>query len=336
MNRVKPSQVSAYQFWRFLEHFFGGKQPAIRFKSQRTAIQKRVANELKLSSKAVTKQVPRVKDISTKELIKNYRDKGIPVILEGKAKNWDCVKLWSPDWLLENFGNDDASLFDASSQNMDKIDYSVEKTTLRKVLLAMKEGDTTKYSRFNTLLYDHPELIEDFDWKWLYKMRNLISFGKTFQVFIGAKNTKTSLHASSEHNIFTQVYGKKHWYIYQPEYELIFDPPINRTVYFHSAFDPDSLDFDAFPAAKFITTWECVLEPGDVLFNPPNWWHQVTNTENSIGVGFRWFNFSQSAKQSLVSTLLTLFSTNPPIWVANKNKTNFAKVFEYMGKKAKK
>lgn len=164
-------------------------------------------------------------------------------------------------------------------------------------------------------------------------MREIISSGKTFQVFIGGKGSKTSLHSASEHNLFTQVYGKKHWYLYSPINDIIFKPPINRSPYFFSNFSPDNPDFNAFPSAKYVQAWECELNPGDVLFNPPSWWHHVTNLENSIGVGFRWFSPLGSFKSSFTQTLLTVLSTNPPIWTATKNRTDFAMIFKYMNKK---
>mgnify|MGYP001283379441 CR=1 FL=1 len=83
-------------------------------------------------------------------------------------------------------------------------------------------------------------------------MRSNFSSGKTFQVFIGGKGTRTSLHSASENNLFTQVYGRKHWYLYPPDYDIVFTPPITRSPYFHSQFDPDNPDYESFPNTKFI------------------------------------------------------------------------------------
>ena len=334
MKNIKKSHIIHYQSLRLLDHLFGNGVPASRFGSQRNKVALQVAANFK-ERKVVSsiRQVDRVKDISDEDLRKKYISKGIPVVMDGKAKDWSCVKKWSPDWLMDHYCDDKVSLFDASSQDMSDINYDVEETTLRDVLNAMKEGDTSKYSRFNRLLYDHPELIEDFDWKWLYNSRNTISSGKTFQVFIGGKGTRTTLHCASEHNLFTQVYGTKHWYLYPPENDVIFDPPITRTPYFHSEFDPDYPDFEKFPNAKFLQTWKCQLNPGDILYNPPSWWHHVTNLNDSIGVGFRWFSPVGCFKSSTTQTLLTLLASNPPLWIATKNRTDFASIFKYMNRK---
>ena len=334
MTGIKHKHLAEYQFWRFADHLFGNQVPSNRFINQRKKVAALItANFKDKKIRGALRQIDRVTNISDHELKKNYIDKGIPVVMVGKAKEWDCVKKWSPDWLLENYCDDKVSIFNASIQEMTDVNYSVEETILKDVLNAMKEGDTSKYSRFNRLLYDHPGLIEDFDWKWLYNRRNTISSGKTFQVFIGGKGTRTTLHSASEHNLFTQVYGSKHWYLYPPENDVIFEPPVTRTPYFHSMFDPESPNLEVFPNAKYLQAWECKLEAGDVLFNPPSWWHQVTNLDDSIGVGFRWFNPADSFKMSFMQTLLTFTSTNPPIWMAAKNRTDFARIFKYMNKK---
>lgn len=323
-----------YQGWRILDHFLGKDLPATRYMSQRDrALQVFLSKKEKVLIENKIQQVDRIVDISEKDLKQNYINRGIPVVMEGKAKNWKCVKKWSLDWLSENYSKDEVAIFDPLNAENDSIDYSVEKTTLKDVIESIKLGDTNKYSRFNRILYDHPELIDDFDWKWLYNMRNKISSGKTFQVFIGGKGSKTSLHCATENNLFTQVFGKKHWYLFPPKNDFFLNPPITKSPYFYSNFNPEKPDFEKFPAARFLTTFECVLKPGDILYNPPLWWHQVKNLDHSIGVGFRWFNPVNSIKASLVGTLMTLLSTNPPIWTATKHRTDFARIFEYMNSK---
>ena len=331
---IKSKYIFNYQFWRIADHFFGNKIPANRFIKQRRKTSALIHSEFKKrNNPGKLKQVDIVNNISDNHLYQNYIKKGIPVVIKGKANNWNAIKKWNPDWLLKNFPNDKISLFDTSIKENSSPDYEVNNATLKDLIDAMKNGDNSKYSRFNRILYDHPELLNDLDWEWLYNMRNTISSGKTFQVFIGGKNTKTTLHSASENNLFTQVYGKKHWFLYPPEYDVVFNPPITRSPYFHSLFNPDNPDFEKFPNTKYIQTWECELEAGDILYNPPSWWHHVRNMSDSIGIGFRWFSINDSLKMSFTQTLLTLFSRNPPIWYATKNRTNFAKIFKYMNNK---
>ena len=63
----------------------------------------------------------------------------------------------------------------------------------------MKIGDTTKYSRFNRLLYDHPELLDDFNWKWLYKMRIIFPLGRHSK-YLSVEKEQIQHYTASEHN----------------------------------------------------------------------------------------------------------------------------------------
>ena len=197
MKTIKEFRRS-YQAWRMLDHLLGKDLPATRYISKRDRVLElflsKNKNEIFENN---IRQVDRVKEISENNLKQNYIAKGIPVVMDGKANDWKCVKQWTLDWLSENYSKDEVAIFDPLNSENDKINYKVEKTTIKEIIESIKLGDTNKYSRFNRILYDHPELIDDFDWKWLYKMRNFISSGKTFQVFIGVKGSKTSLHCAT-------------------------------------------------------------------------------------------------------------------------------------------
>lgn len=274
--------------------------------------------------------IERRKNVSLAEFRRIYLKPGVPVVLQGAARAWPCVQKWTPDYLSEHFGHMPVTLIDAAPQNMSNINYQPEQATLKDVIEQMESAPLKMYSRFNQLLYHFPELVLDFDKSWLLKHRNRVASGQTFQVFIGGNTSKTHLHAASEHNLFTQVYGRKHWILYPPAYDCVLRPPVNRTPYFHSAFDPDHPDFETYPEMQYLDRYECTLEPGDILFNPPSWWHHVTNLSGSIGVGFRWFSPQDAFRLDASQALLTLLATNPPIWTATKYRADFAKIFSLM------
>lgn len=275
-------------------------------------------------------QIERRKNLSLREFRQVYLRLGIPVIMVGAARHWPCIQKWTPDWLAERYGDDPVALIDAAPGNLAEIDYQMRQTHLRELIREMDAQPLEKYSRFNRLLYDHPELRHDFDARWLRQRRNRLASGNTFQVFIGGQGSHTHLHAAAEHNLFTQVYGRKHWYLYPPSYDLVLQPPVNRAPYFHSPYDPDHPDLERFPAMAYLDHYECILEPGDIFFNPPSWWHHVTNLTGSIGVGYRWFAPEDAFRQDWAQALLTLLAINPPIWMAMKHRTDFAQIFSHM------
>ena len=51
---------------------------------------------------------------------------------------------------------------------------------------------------------------------------------------------------------------------------------------------PGEYNAEAFPLFKYCPTYYAEVGPGDVLFNPPWWWHAIKNSENTVGVASRW------------------------------------------------
>ncbi|PKL75654.1 MAG: hypothetical protein CVV27_14240 [Candidatus Melainabacteria bacterium HGW-Melainabacteria-1] len=290
-----------------------------------------------LKSQGPGRQLPieRRKDLSLEEFHRVYLRLGIPVIMQGAARDWPCVSKWSPAWISERYGQDPVSLIDAAPNDLNAIDYQSRQSTLGEVISEMDIRPLEKYSRFNTLLHDHPELEQDFDKAWLKRHRNLLCSGQTFQTFIGGKGSKTHLHAASEHNLFVEVYGRKHWVIYPPAYDCVLRPPVNRTPYFHSPFDPDAPNYDIFPAMQHLDSFVGELMPGDVFFLPPSWWHHVNNPTGSIGVAFRWFAPRDAFTLDWAQAAMTLLAVNPPIWTAMRHRTNFTRIFGYMSRHQK-
>jgi hypothetical protein len=70
-----------------------------------------------------------------------------------------------------------------------------------------------------------------------------------------------------------QVIGRKHF--------AVFSPSQARRLYrvprlTHCRFDPNVPDFARFPRARTASGWQCVLTPGESIYIPAGWYHQVT------------------------------------------------------------
>ena len=186
-------------------------------------------------------KVDRRQGLELKEFREYYLKKGIPVVMEGAAKEWTCVKEWSFEYFKKLHGNDEILLV-----QLQKEGYPYETITLGEVIENMSSGGD-KYYRFYPLLERHPEHIKDFDYKWLLSLKNNVNWFEAFQVFIGPKSSATGLHNAGSCNVFVQVYGKKHWKLYPPYYTMIIDPNPVKNVYRHAPMRSDKgLPFDPF------------------------------------------------------------------------------------------
>lgn len=304
------------------EHFFGEKLK-LREKAHKRIVAKLCSN----ASPAIPyQQVPRVGKISRKEFIRKYYRPGKPVVFEGAAKEWACVKTWSPEMIAERYGDDPVRLIAAGPENMEKRDFGSQMTDLRTIIEKMKT-DCTKYARFNPLMDRHPELFVDLELDFFEEYRNATGLGRFFQLFLGGKGSATALHNAIANTFFVEVYGEKEWFLYDPKYNPAIHPELTRAPYFFTPLDPQKDNSDQFPVMKEMECFRTVLQPGDILFNPSFSWHYVYNHTPTIGLGYRWYSPYSILTSSAMQGMLTLLATNPPVLTAKGNKGEFTNIF---------
>lgn len=323
-NGIPFSKRLKYGYFQYFDHFLGRERFFGMTRKSRSNFYNDLQKRLEQRGEGVLTPVDRVKHLSKKDFFNKYVRKGLPVVIEGAAKEWGCVKKWSLDYFNDLHGDDQII-------HMDQKDVGAnvyEETTLGSVIDDIKAGKDSYY-RFYPLLQKHPEHILDFDYKWLQEKRPKASFGESFHVFISSKGGFTPVHNASSHNLFTQVYGEKEWILYPFDAACIIDPSPARNVYRGAPikndkiFDPFDPNYDDFPLYKYINGYKVHLKPGDVFYNPPYMWHSVKNPTESIGVGYRYFSPAQTYFKYPLYMFLEMFAFHPPIW---KTWSNYADV----------
>jgi hypothetical protein len=312
-RNIKTSLRIEYGLIQVIEHFFEKSGRHKLLEKWRRKFYHKLHIALKQSGEGRIIPIERRKDLTLKEFKENYVRKGIPVILEGAAKDWDCVKKWSLEYFKELHGDDEIVLVEVEKEG-----YPYERITLREVIDNIRSGGK-KYYRFYPLLSRHPEHIKDFDYKWLLEHKTMKAWFDTFQVFMGGKDTITNIHNANPPNLFVQVFGQKEWILYSHYYTMVIDPAPVRNTYRNVPAKVNGLPFNPFnpdfetpnTLYKYIDGFSVSLQPGDVLWNPPFYWHAVKNTTDSIGVGYRWVAPFYAFKIAPLYMLLDCFSTNP-------------------------
>lgn len=318
-RNIPPAYRFQYGYYQFMDHFFGRERSFKWHEKSRRKLYTKLHNKLKQEGvKGQIRPIERVKGLSIKDLKKNYIRKGIPVVLEGAAKDWDCVKQWDLDFFKNHYGHEEVVIVDHEA-----IEADYRRITMKDVIDGIREKNG-EYYRFYPLLQRHPERIKDFDYNWLLKARHSYTVDEEFEIFIGGKGTMTPLHNAFSSNLFVQVYGEKEWILYPHYYTMILDPDPVDNVYrsvsgrqgsIYNSFDPDH---KAHPLFEYMDGIHVHLKPGDVFYNPPYMWHTVENPTDSIGVGYRWFNPAHCWSMSPLYFSLDLFASNPSIWKSLK------------------
>ena len=105
--------------------------------------------------------------------------------------------------------------------------------------------------------------------------------------WIGPARTVTPLHCDYDDNIFAQIWGSKRIFLSPPHHgEFLYTREANA-ILFGSPFDPEAPDFEKYPRARQASMIECIVDPGEMLYVPAGWYHQVRALTFSLSAN-RW------------------------------------------------
>lgn len=93
--------------------------------------------------------------------------------------------------------------------------------------------------------------------------------------WLGPERTMTPLHCDYDDNVFAQIWGTKRIFLAPPHHDEFLYPKEANAILFGSPFDPEAPDYERYPLARQASTVECIVNPGDLLYVPAGWYHQV-------------------------------------------------------------
>lgn len=105
--------------------------------------------------------------------------------------------------------------------------------------------------------------------------------------WIGPTGCITPLHCDYDDNVFAQVWGKKRVWLAPPHHDQYLYPKEANAILFGSPFDPDHPDLERYPLARQAALVCCDVQPGEMLYIPAGWYHQVSSLSFSLSSN-RW------------------------------------------------
>ena len=226
-----------------------------------------------------------------------------PAVFRGLFAGTEAVEQWSPDFFLDNYGNDtlivlenggvvDAEMHAAGEMTeglksvKDNVKRSCElgyanvqkakEMTVNEAVTGMLNGKKYYLSNVDTIFRKHNDLLDMVHLSermspWAYPDYR----PSAAQIFMGyghkdkAKTTGTSLHCAWGTNAFCQIVGDKSWEFIPSRYAAFLQPMLSPK--FPAAVGLKMPDF----VPRFTTT----LHPGDMMLNPSWMWHRIFNNE---------------------------------------------------------
>src|SRR4051794_39009633 len=243
--------------------------------------------------------VPRRSSLSRAEFVSEFQRPGRPVILTGMAAKWAAVQRWDLRFFDRRFGAVDVLTVDGVERGCQDeeeglAEIHLDVMPLHDQLDAVRKGGGAYLSFSGDLFERDPALLDDLDLGLLRSYIRPTRFVKRppVKLFIGGAGTSTQWHTDPLQTMFVQVRGTKEWVFCPPTHTACVDGRVSMLdqQYAHSMVDFRDPDLERYPLYSAAPTSRAVLEPGDVLYVPPFWWHCVSNPEPSIGAAVWWYS----------------------------------------------
>ena len=222
------------------------------------------------------------------EFLEKYVIGSRPVVLTDVARDWPALRRWSPQDLRERFGHLDVEIQSERSADpnyeVNKLDHQRRTRLADFVDRVLAGGETNDYyltannemlSRpgFAPLLDDIGTLPDFCDPSQLVRRASF---------WFGPAGTVTPLHHDTLMLCHTQIVGRKRWRFISP----LQTPLLYNHFEVYSPVNLDQPDLDRHPLFSQATVLDVVVEPGETVFLPLGWWHQVSALDVSLSFSF--------------------------------------------------
>lgn len=212
------------------------------------------------------------------------RRETFPIVIRGFADP-DLLTLEN---LSSNYGNAMVPVHPNANLKSGAIYRSLTHRPLADVIEDIESGKSIYTVAATEIFGAYPELSEHTQTSRIEKIAQVDIIKDEF--FIGAAKTGSNFHAAPADNYFLMVQGRKLWRLIDPRNSLAMYPTFGRQRESAAVISPiTSKDYDPgqYPLFEKIDIYEVELQPGDLLYNPTMWWHEVENFDATIGAPHR-------------------------------------------------
>ncbi len=220
-----------------------------------------------------------------------------PVLLGGEMAEWPALSRWSPAHLAGLVGD---AIIEVQGARAGNPRFELDKDRHRQILpfnhfIARIEtpgaGNDIYLTAYNTaanrtaLAPLHAELGR------VDKLLRHCPAADEGMLWIGPAGTFTPLHHDLTNNLLAQIVGRKRVILVPPSEAPLLHNYQDVFSAIGNLLDPAMLE--AHPDLRQVRLFDVTLQPGDMLFLPIGWWHQVEALDFSVSgtyTNFRWSN----------------------------------------------
>ena len=216
-----------------------------------------------------------------------------PVIIKGGAKHTVCYNRWSFNYLKEKVGSRIVKVAYTESGNYNYVIKEVKwlHSPFNEMveLFGSEDKSNNSYYLAQTSIKQYfPELLGELDHPKFISGEDVLD---TINIWMGGAGCDSGLHYDNSHNFFYQIQGRKEIALFAPEdSDNLYSSKLEKKTHM-SEVDFHHVDTARFPLFNKATPFYCLAEPGDVVYMPTGWWHNVLSLDQSISVNYWWHRF---------------------------------------------
>ncbi len=232
-----------------------------------------------------------------KEFFDNWRKHiNMPIVIKGYIKDAPIRHELNKENLIKERGNLEVQCVTVGDKEDNRVGQNIPsvKTTLEDFLTQPKFEDYY-INNFYGIVGEN-DFKEKCKGKELDEIQGQINM-VTHWFISRSSSVGSSLHCAGGENMFLNIVGKKQWDFIHPSYSPILQPTVSKYgTYAVSEMTENFIDdpheelSKTHPHMQNVPFYRCVLEEGDMLYNPAFWWHTVRNlTHFNIGCATRYW-----------------------------------------------
>lgn len=215
-------------------------------------------------------QIDRIDPPSAEDFERLYAVTGKPVVLTKAAEHWPALK-WTLDSLRNEYGQTQLAIRKGSDYDS----MVKELRTVAEYIDVLKLG-TDFYMANNSLPI---QMAKDVGIPNYFSPKQYDR--ESTRLWIGGEASGAHLHRDMVDNFIAQIFGKKIVYICAP-HEAAKLKTWELNEYLHSSKE----DLKSPDTQKKVFVYKVTLEPGDMLYIPCGWFHQIHNVGLVCSINF--------------------------------------------------
>lgn len=225
-------------------------------------------------------------NLSKRELIKEYVEPSIPVVLTDAAKDWKAMGKITPEFFKTKYGSLEKEVKGRKYTIAEFIDL---------MLASTKENPSPYPFNLNVETY-FPELMADIKPEILYAKSDRVNHPllpkfmmkgtEVYEFFLGGVGAYFPfLHVDALflHTQITQIYGSKDFILYPPDQTPFMYPREDNPKISH--VNPMKPDFERYPLFRNAKPLKVTVNEGETILFPTGWWHITEMHEPNISLG---------------------------------------------------